>query len=322
MYAVGGHAQKIGSVGLDVTQDGDRIDDQARRASAIDRRVSTLTGELVRSPVGGDGFSLYQALRVGADEAASASAPVEVWLSTTVLSGSVDPLSIPTLTGNEADPSQAVDELKNGSLGKLDLSLVNLHVLLLSPVGDGQEPLTPRSESWRSTFIRTLAEQLGATVTDPLRENAARPAWPNSSAVPAIIPMPEPTPAKPPPPVVKNEPPPPPRIDNAAFEPDRATLLDPATVHVAVSAVVQAYKAQPGRYQVKIVGYCARFGGRDGAIRLSTKRAEAIAVLLQDDGVDPADIDTRGAGFDELADPTQPPMSPAQRVVVIQLATR
>ncbi|TDV57281.1 OmpA family protein [Actinophytocola oryzae] len=321
-YAVGQRAEKIGSVSLDATLDGDRIDDPVRRASVIDGRVSTLAGRLAQSPAGSDGFSLYQALRVGADEGASAGVPVEVWLSTTVLTGSVDPLSIPTLTENEADPSQAVDELKKGSLGRLDLGLVNLHVIMLSPVGAGQEPLSPRSESWRATFVKTLAEQLGATVTDPLRENSTRPAWPNSSAVPAIVPMPEPTPVTPPPPVVKDEPPPPPRIDNAAFEPDEATLLDPAAVHVAVSAVVAAYKAQPGRYRVVVVGYCARIGGRDGAVRLSKERAEAIAALLQNDGIDRADVETRGAGFDELADPTQPPVSPAQRVVVIQLVTR
>ncbi|GAB1510055.1 OmpA family protein [Actinophytocola sp. KF-1] len=321
-YAVGGRAQKIGTVDLDVTQDGDRVDDEARRAATVDRRVATLTGQLAGASAGTDGFSLYQALRVGADEAANSGVPVEVWLSTTVLSASVDPLSISTMTENEADPSQAVDELKKGSLGNLDLSMVNLHVILLNPVGANQEPLTPRSETWRTTFIRTLAEQLGAVVTDPLRENATRAPWPNASAVPPIVPMPEPTPVTPPPPPVDDEPPPPPRIDNAAFAPDTATLLDSAAVHVAVSAVVAAYKAEPDRYRVRVTGYCARFGGRDGAIRLSTARADAIAALLRKDGVAGAAITTRGVGFDERADPSQPPTSPAQRVVVIQLVTR
>lgn len=322
VYAVGGRAQKIGTANLDVTQDGDRVDDEARRVATVDRRVSNLTGQLAQSSAGNKGFSLYQALRVGADEAANTGGPVEVWLSTTLLSGSVDPLSISTLTENEADPSQAVDELKKGSLGNLDLSLVDLHVILLTPVGANQEPLTPRSETWRSTFVKMLAEQLGATVTDLLRENATRPPWPNASTVPPVVPMPEPTPVTPPPPPVDDEPPLPPRIDNAAFRPDTAILIDPNAVHIAVSAVVAAYKAEPDRYRVSVVGYCARFGARDGAVHLSTARANAIAELLRNDGVDGAVIDTRGVGFDERADPTQPPTSAAQRVVVIQLVPR
>jgi outer membrane protein OmpA-like peptidoglycan-associated protein len=314
-YAVGERAEKVDTIALDVTQDGDRVESPARRAATIDRRVSGLTGALARSAVGDEGFSLYQALRVGADEAATTGRPVEVWLSTTVLSGSVAPLGIPTLTENETDPSQAVDELKKGSLGQLDLSMVDLHVILLNPIG---EPLTPRSESWRATFIRTLAEQLGATVANPLRENATRPAWPRSATVPAIVPMPEATPVNPPP-QAKGQPP---RIDNAAFEPDRATLIDPAAAHLAVSAIVQTYKAAPGHYRVIITGYCAKFGGRDGAIDLSTRRAETVAELLRGDGIDGADIEARGVGFDERADPAAPPQSPAQRVVVIQLVTR
>jgi outer membrane protein OmpA-like peptidoglycan-associated protein len=276
---------------------------------------------LARSAVGAEGFSLYQALRVGADEAATTGRPVEVWLSTTVLSGSVAPLGIPTLTENETDPSQAVDELKKGSLGQLDLSMVDLHVILVSPIG---EPLTPRSESWRATFIRALAEQLGATVTDPLHENATRPPWPHASKVPPIEPMLEPTPVNPPP-QARGEPPQPPRIDNAAFEPDRATLIDPAAARQAVSAIVQAYKADPGHFRVIVTGYCAKFGGRDGAIDLSTRRAETVAELLRGDGIAGAagaDVEARGVGFDERADPAQPPQSPAQRVVVIQLVTR
>jgi outer membrane protein OmpA-like peptidoglycan-associated protein len=313
-YAVGARAEKVDTVDLDVIREGTRVDAPA----TVERRLSGLTGELARSSVGAEGFSLYQALRVGADEAANTGRPVEVWLSTTVLSGSVAPLGIPTLTENETDPSQAVDELKKGSLGQLDLSMVDLHVILLNPIG---EPLTPRSESWRATFIRTLAEQLGATVTDPLHENATRPAWPHASTVPPIEPMPEATPVNPPP-QAKGEPPQPPRIDNAAFAPDSATLIDPAAAHQAVSQIVEAYKADPGHFRVIVTGYCAKFGGRDGAIDLSTRRAETVAELLRNDGIAGADIEARGVGFDDRADPAQPPQSPAQRVVVIQLVTR
>jgi outer membrane protein OmpA-like peptidoglycan-associated protein len=320
VYAVGNRAERIGSVDLDVKQDGDRVADPARQAAAVDRRLATLTGHLAQTSVGDRGFSLYQALRTGADEAARTGAPVEMWLSTTVLSGSTDPLSIPTLTQNEVDPSQAVDELLKGSRRDLDLHVVDLHIVLLTPVGDDQEPLNPRSESWRTLFIKQLTEKLGATVSDPLHDSTTRSAWANPSAVPAIVPLAEKTPVEPPKAPARQDLTPP-RIDNAAFLPNEATLVNPAAAHQAVSQVVAAYKSDPGRYKVTVTGYCARFGDRDGAIRLSSDRAQAIANLLQADGVAPADITSRGVGFDELADPAGSPQSPTQRVVIIRLVT-
>jgi outer membrane protein OmpA-like peptidoglycan-associated protein len=320
VYAAGDRTERIGSVDLDVTQDGDRVTDANRRAAAIDRRIATLTKKLADTPVGDRGFSLYQALRVGADEAARSGAPVEVWLSTTVLSASTDPLSLPTLTDNEAEPSQAVAELLKGSLHDLDLHQVNLHLVLLNPVGDNQQPLNPRSESWRTTFITNLCKELGAQVSDPLRDSTTVRAWLNSSEVPAIVPMVDKTPVQPKQvPVAKGDPPPSPRIDNAAFHPDSAILVDPGAVSRAVSQVVAAYQQNPGHFRVRVTGYCARIGAPEGARTLSAERASAISTLLQAQGVRQSDIEARGVGFDERADQTQDPQSPAQRVVIIQL---
>jgi outer membrane protein OmpA-like peptidoglycan-associated protein len=318
VYAVGGHAEYVGAAALEVTQDGDRISDPKRHAAAVDRRLLGLGKKVAASPVGERGFSLYAALRVGADEAARTGAAVEVWLSTTVLSASDDPLSLPTLTGNETDPGQAVDELMKGPLKDLDLSLIELHLVLLTPVGDEQQPLNPRSESWRGAFLTKLATQLGATVGDPLHDNATPGAWPKSSEVAAIVPMVEKTP-EPPRPQPSNEPPEPPRIDNAAFLPDTATLIDPDAVRQAVGQVVAAYKNSPGRYRLTVNGYCANFGSRDGAIRTSRDRATAVSVLLREEGVQPGDISTNGFGFDQRADPAKDPRDPAQRVVVIRI---
>jgi outer membrane protein OmpA-like peptidoglycan-associated protein len=320
VYAVGSQARRVASYDLDLKADGDQVKDETLRAAAVDRRLALAGKEVAKASVGAAGFSLYEALRVGSDEVANTGAPVEVWLSTTVFAGSADPLSVADLAA--AEPSQAVDELMNGSLKDLKLDLVDLHIVTLTPVGEEQLPLTPRSESWRNTFIVKLAERLGATVNEPLHDGSTKDAWANSSAVPPIVPLAEPHPQPPPPPPPVNSPPPSPRIDNASFKPDTATLIDPAAARITVSQIVESYRANPGRFHVKITGYCAKFGGRDGAIRTSLDRAKAVAALLQTDGVLVADLEVSGAGYDRLADSSQPPQSAAQRVVIIELIPR
>jgi outer membrane protein OmpA-like peptidoglycan-associated protein len=323
-YAVGNRAELVDTANLDIRQDGDRVSDPGQLAAAVGRKLSSVAKKMADAPVGGRGFSLYQALRVAADEAARTGEgeSVEVWLSTTVLSGSADPLSIPTLTENETDPGQAVDELLKGSLHELDLRTVDLHVVLLDPVGDNQEQLNPRTETWRNAFIKRLGEKLGAQMSDPVHDNSSTRAWPRASDVPPIVPMVEKTPVQPRPQPPAAGPPEAPRIDNAAFEPDKASLVNPDAVRQVVAQVVQAYKDNPGRFRVQIVGYCAKFGSAEGAVRLSTERARTISALLQQEGVLEADTDALGVGFNELADETQPPQSPAQRVVVIRLVAR
>jgi outer membrane protein OmpA-like peptidoglycan-associated protein len=320
VYAAGNRVEQVDSIDLDVKQEGDRVSDPDLRNRILTRRLTDLTGKLKSTNVGAQGFSLYHALRVGADEAASKGEPVEVWLSTTVLSASADPLSVPTLTKNEADPSQAVDEVLKGSIRELDLSLVELHLVLLTPVGDGQQELNPRSESWRNAFIKKLGDQLRATVIDPLRDPATTPAWPNSSNVPPIVPMTDKTPE--PPAQVPATTQAPPRIDNAAFLPDSATLINPDSTRRAVSQVVDSYKRNPGQHHVQVTGYCAEFGQRDSAVRTSRERAMTISTLLQEAGVAAADIQSDGKGFNERADPTKDSRAPEQRVVIIRLVAK
>jgi outer membrane protein OmpA-like peptidoglycan-associated protein len=290
--------------------------------TVLDRRLDRVVAALDQVAVGHTGFSLYEALKVGVDEAARTDGRVEVWLSTTVLSGTTDPLSIATLTESDTDPSQAVDELMAGSLQNLDMSEVDLNLVLLTPVGDTQQPLGPRAEHWRSTFMTTLAGRLGATVGDPVPDDNTALAWHNAAAVPAIEPMADKTPMVPPAREDPSQPPEPPRFDNAAFHPDSAELVDPAAARAAVSQLVAFQRVNATHYRIRVVGYCARFGKAEGARRTSRLRAEAIAELLRHEGVAEADIDIHGKGHDERADPTQDPKSPAQRVVVISLIAR
>lgn len=321
VHAVGERVGQVTSTDLDVVQDGERVTDQDIRQGVVEGKLTEIEEMLASVPVGRQGFSLYAALRTAADEAARAGGPTEVWLSTTVLSGSTDPLSIPALTEAEVDPSQAVAELMKGSLRDLDLSRVRLRVVMLTPVGDGQRELSPRSESWRASFITTLAEELGATVGEPLRDNATASPWRRASEVPAIEPMVERTPEVALPPQGGASPASP-RIDSAAFQPNTAELVDPDATRQVVAQIVDAYRQNPGRYRFDVVGYCSRFGDAGGARKISLDRADAISVLLVEEGVPGRDITTAGKGFDELADPAQDPESRAQRVVVIHLLPR
>jgi outer membrane protein OmpA-like peptidoglycan-associated protein len=310
-WAVGQRAYSADTEDLGVLADGDRVTDEDKVAKALKQRLDNAVAKVGATLVEDQGFSLYAALRVAADEARAAHGPVEVWLSTTVFSGSVDPLTITALTG--ADPGQAVEELMKGSLGDLDLSGVNLHPVLMTPIGDGQRPLSPRSESWRAAFLTSLAEHMHAVVSDPVHDNTIGTAWPGSSTVSAIDGLQDPPPSSP------NEDP---RIDNAAFQPDSAALADPDVAERAVDQVVAAYRRSPGVYRIEVTGYCAQFGDADGANRTSAARAEAVAALLRGQGVANADITPQGLGFQQRADPTQDPRSPAQRVVVLRLVKR
>src|SRR5215207_8854243 len=231
-YAIGDRAYRVGSVPIGLKQDGQQVDDNNLRNTVVDRQLDGIAGEIARRPVPGTGFSLYEALRVGADEAARTGSRVEVWLSTTVFTGSADPLSIGALS--QAEPSQAVDELPKGALGELDLSAVDLRLVLMTPVGAGQLPLTPRSESWRIKFMTALARRLQATIAEPVRDNAIDAAWPDSSAVPAVVPLPEPVIQLPVP--APGDPPPMPRIDNAVFVEDTAQLVNPTAADEVVRA--------------------------------------------------------------------------------------
>lgn len=315
-YAVGSQGRRVGEIDLAVRRDGEREDRPDWRATAVGHRLDALADAVAETPVSDEGFSLYSALQLAADEGAKVDDRVEVWLSSTVLAGSIDPLVMSKLTA--ADPTAAVTELAEEPLRTLDLSRVDLHVIMLTPVGDGQQPLSPASEAWRTSFVVALAEALGARIeTWPDRSTAA--AWPQSSRVPPIHPLPDPTPVVEP--SVPTQPGDPVVLDNVAFHPDSATLVDPAAARDAIAVVVARFGAGAGAI-VDITGYCAAFGTRDGALRLSAERANTLGDLLVEAGLPREAIRPKGVGFDERADPTADPQSAAQRVVVIRLTQR
>lgn len=305
-YAVGRLAEPLPVLSLEVVQNGDVVQDPDRRAIVLDRRLAGLTEQVAAAPVGGDGYSLYAALRSIADEA-DRGGPLEVWLSTTVLSSTVDPFRVAALTA--ADPDAAVAELMRGELTRLDLHGVVLQPVLLAPVGPGQEPLTAIDEAWRADFVIGLGEALGARVLAPVRSDTGDPSWPASSLVPPVVPLPDPTP----------EPCGAQRcvIDTLAFHPNTPELIDEGAAARQVAEFVAALPVGAGP-AIRVAGFTAAVGDPGSSRDLARERAERIAGLLRDAGVT-RELVIDGVGFDRLADPTRPPVDPAQRVVVLSV---
>jgi outer membrane protein OmpA-like peptidoglycan-associated protein len=310
-YAVGEQAVSVANgLALDLDRGNGKVDDSRQQATNVDKVLKDVAGRMAKAQVSEKGFSLYAALHAAADEA-ERTGQAEVWLTSTVLTGSLAPLTISSLSDG-AEPAQAVDEVMKTSLKDLDLRGVDLHVVLLTPVGPGQRPLDPHSESWREKFVTALAEHLGAQIEDPVHDNGTDKSWANSSDVPPIVPY------EPPPPPETDEP----RIDNAAFAPDSAKLVDRGAATTAATRAAELYRDKNGRFRIVVTGYCAHYGDQAGARSTSTERANAIAQLLREQGIPAGDITSSGVGFDELATPGQDPRSPAQRVVVIKLVAR
>lgn len=317
VHAVGARGFALRPVDLAVMRNNEPENDPGRRGTAIEHRLAALSSELDAAPVGHEGFNLVAALQVAASAASKTNARVEVWLQTTLLSSSSDPLRMAALTA--ADPGQAVKEvIRSTTIGTLDLSRVDLHPVLLEPVGDNQAPLTPWDNAWRTAFITDLGSALGATVSPPVLSSSSGPAWSAASTVLPISAHQERTPSFPAapggePPVV---------IDTAGFVPDTATLLDPSATRGKVAGLVSRYEQAKGKYTIEVKGFTAAFGDPKSSRILSRARTAVLSNLLAQAGIPGSDIHAVGVGFDERADPTQHPQSAAQRVVVLRLLPR
>lgn len=317
VHAVGARDVALPPVGLAVMRDNERESDLTLRAAAINHRLDALSSKLNAEPVGSEGFNLVAALQAAANAASKSDGRVEVWLQTTLLSSSSDPLRMTELTAT--DPDQAVKEvIRSTKIGTLDLSRVDLHPVLLQPVGDNQAPLTPWDNAWRSAFITDLGSELGAKVFRPIFADSSGPPWSGASTVPPIPAYQERTPRFP----TAPEEDPPVVIDTAAFVPNTATLLNAEATQAKVAELVARYQRASGKSTIEVKGFTAAFGDENGARVLSQQRAAILGQLLGRAGVPLADIRTLGVGFGKRADPTQDRQSAAQRVVIIRLLPR
>lgn len=309
-YPVGAGAVKLDAVRLRVERNGQILKNPQQRAVALQRRLDEIRGHINEAPVGAKGFSLYAAFQAMADEAKAG--PLEVWFSTTLLTGSVDPFDIPALTSS--DPQLGVAEVLEGPMNRLRLDGVTLHPLLLVPVGPDQKPLTAADEAWRADFVRELGTSLGARVEDPLRVVSTEPPWAAPSVVAPVEPLVDPTPLLP----CSGE-----RcvIDNLSFVINTPRLIDSEAARQRVASFV-AQLPRPLIKQIVVSGYTARYGDAGLSRELGRQRAETVAALLKGEGVADADLRIDGVGYDRQADPSQSPQSQAQRVVILTLEDR
>ena len=85
-----------------------------------------------------------------------------------------------------------------------------------------------------------------------------------------------------------------------------------ARVFAELQPIIAAWRT--GKYsQVRVVGHCAMFGSRQGALLLSQQRAAIVAALLRQYGV--SDVTSIGVGYNDPLPPN--PQSASNRVVII-----
>ena len=158
----------------------------------------------------------------------------------------------------------------------------------------------------------TLAYRWGgaaAPAPAPAPEPVAAPApAPEPEPAPMAAPEPVPAPAPAPEPVAAAPapvPPPPAKIvlDEAVLHfANGKSVVPPAGVQ-AVSKVADSLKAYPGQYSLVVTGHTSFVGGRAYNKALSKRRADAVAKVLENEGVPAAAITTVGAGSDQPVTP-------------------
>ncbi len=172
----------------------------------------------------------------------------------------------------------------------------------------------------RIETIKSFNETVGL-VTLGYRWGKAAPA-PAPEPAPAVVPPPPPPPEPAPAPVVTPEPEPEPAPVEATPMPEPAPappakiVLDEARLHFAnnkavlrpegieaVAKVAESLKAYSGKYTLVVSGHTSKVGSRAMNLALSKRRADAVAKVLEDEGIPAESIQTVGMGFDQPLDP-------------------
>ena len=200
----------------------------------------------------------------------------------------VDPLDFRQPGVLDADPVEVVAFLeRTGAIPDLN----GLTVIFVG-LGDTSPPQEALDVARRERLVilwREIAEAGGACVhvDDAPRGGAAPTGVPRVGTVPV-----------PPPPVADFTALGPtvlPDDGTVGFVPGRAVLRDPQAAAEVLRPFGDWLLADRDR-RVELTGTTARFGELGSQIELATLRAEAIKQVLVDQGVDPAQITTRGVG--------------------------
>jgi outer membrane protein OmpA-like peptidoglycan-associated protein len=282
---------------------GEPENDPTARSAAVQQLLSKAFRNAANTPVPGVGRDVIGLL--GAISAELGRGQNDVWLRTFGLP-TVAPADARVLMA--ADPAQAV-----ASIARWVPPLQGAKVhLILSPAAGKQPRLNTATSAWRLAFMLGLLHQAGADVVSVQQvEIPERPALDARSA-PVVANLPEPTPSIPRPPVPQQ----PFRInlDSATFFLPNSTQFatSQARVLAELQPIIMAWRT--GKYmQVRVVGHCAMFGPRQGALLLSQQRAALVAALLREHGV--SNVTSAGVGYNDPLPPS--PQSASNRVVII-----
>ncbi len=231
-----------------------------------------------------------------------------VWLETLGLP-TVSPANARILMA--ADPAQAAE-----SIARWVPSLRGARVyLVLSPPAGRQPALNIATDAWRRAFMLDLLREAHAEVVSVTEIETVEAPAPGAPQAPVVPNLPELTPSTPP--THRHRAPDAPytaTLDTSTlFVPNSTSFLSSLTQVVAqLKPIITGW--QRGEFaRVVVVGHCARFGSRDGALLLSSQRAAEIAQLLREHGV--TDVLARGVGYDQPLPPS--PQSASNRVVVV-----
>jgi outer membrane protein OmpA-like peptidoglycan-associated protein len=282
---------------------GEPENDPTARNAAVSQLLSTAFRNAANSPVPGDGRDLIGLLSAISAELGRQGS--DVWLSTFGLP-TVAPADTRVLMA--ADPAQAV-----ASIARWVPPLHGAQVhLVLSPAAGDQPPLNTATSAWRLAFMLDLLHQAGADVVSVQQvETPEQPAR-NAPPAPVVANLPEPTPTVPRPPAPHQ--PFQVSLDSATFFLPNSTKFatSQARVLAELQPVIAAWRT--GEYaQIRVVGHCAMFGPRQGALLLSQQRAALVAALLRQHGV--GDVTSVGVGYNDPLPPS--PQSATNRVVII-----
>lgn len=80
------------------------------------------------------------------------------------------------------------------------------------------------------------------------------------------------------------------------FYPNKAILIDETSAKKIISPYAEQIKSED--LNIVVLGLTAKVGERESSIDLSKKRAQMIATLFENEGVNPSSITTVGGGFD------------------------
>jgi outer membrane protein OmpA-like peptidoglycan-associated protein len=282
---------------------GEPENDPTARNTAVQQLLTKAFQTAAYTQAPGDGRDLIGLL--GSISAELGSGQNDVWLRTFGLP-TVAPADTRVLMA--ADPAQAVASIARWVP---PLHGAKIH-LILSPAAGDQPRLNTATSAWRLAFMLGLLHQAGADVVSVQQiETPERPAL-GAPPAPVVANLPERTPATPQPPAPHQ----PLRInlDSATFFLPNSTQF--ATSQVSVLAELQPVIAawRTGKYsQVRVVGHCAMFGSRQGALLLSQQRAALVATLLRQHGV--SKVASAGVGYNDPLPPS--PQSASNRVVII-----